>query len=122
MTEMSLYGFWGCTLCDEQSCAGVSEVVNPQSVGHARRRFRRKPDALVEIRVPQRTTLDSGEHKRRFFRPRPGGQALGKKTSQETRNDDGAVVLGLRRSEDEPATNFGTRLGDVEAGPQQVTS
>ena len=49
VTEVSLNGFRGGALCDQQSGARVSQVANPQSLGDSRYLFRRRPNTFVEV-------------------------------------------------------------------------
>jgi len=72
MAEMRLDGLGGRALGDQESGAGMPQVMNPQILRHTCCLFRRAPYPFVEVGVSQRTALGCGEHQSpRPTRPQP---------------------------------------------------
>lgn len=120
--EVSLHHFHVGASRDEQRGCSVSEVVNPQALGHTCHLANRTPHPSTPVRDPQWLALRGSEQQCTRFGRYVLGEMDGHRLAKEFREDDDPILMRLGRPEIQMAANFGQRLADHQLRPEKVTS
>ena len=120
VAEVELDGFGVGVGRGEQAGAGVSEVVNPQSLRKFCCFYGLVPDLSSEVAVAQRRAVRCGEHERFGIVGNVTVEVFCEEVAQESGDGHDATAMILRWPEVEVTADVGERFGDLDAGPGQV--